>query len=149
MFRDILSLRYLGWSKAEYRVHALLDTYRVLNLDPGTIHLMPRDEVKAVVEPVFKLACASRSIIWLRRGGQRHTFDENGNYVPSKEPAVHEEVSCSHLTEEIVQYAISHPEQYLNFWEYMNRKKQSLPEMDFDLFLFEMATHSSLRDGVL
>lgn len=149
MFLDILALRYLGWSTAEYRVHSLLDTYRVLKLNPGSIHMMPSDEVKAMVEPVFKYACASRSIIWLRRGGQRHTFDKNGNYVPPAEPVVHEDVSRHHLTEEIAQYAINNPERYMELWECLSRKKQSLPEMDFELFVLEMSVHAPLRDGVL
>jgi len=149
MFRDILALRYTGWSKAESRVHSLLDTYRALKLQPGSIHLMDAEHVRVHVGPVFLAACASRSTVWLRRGVETKRLDSNEHWIPPVEPEVHEDYTRSHLTSEAVQYIKGFPERYTRLWLHMKRHKQTLPEVDFELFLIEEESHASLVNGVL
>lgn len=150
MFRDIVALRRFGWSKAEHRVHSLLDTYRVLKLTPGSIHQMQPEEVRVDVSPVFNAACASRNMVWLRRGTEpTSSFDPHGNYAQPVEPEVHEDYRREHMSDEIARYLTGYPARYVGLKDFMKRQKQTLPEVDFEFFLLEMQSHSSLRDGVL
>ena len=149
MFRDMLVLRRYGWSQAWNRVHALLDTYRALNLNPGSIHLMTADEIHSSVAPVFKTACSSRSVLWLRMGPLTKRLDSEGNYVPPVEPEVPHEYRLMHLSREAVEYVAGSRERHLSLREYMMKRRETLYELDFDLFLLWQEVHSSVSDGVL
>ena len=149
MFRDIIVLRRYGWSQGWNRVHALLDTYRALNLSPGSIHLMTAEEIHSVVAPVFKTACASRSVLWLRMGPVTKTRDREGNFAPPVEPEIPQEYRLMHLSNEVVEYVASSHERQLRLREYMMKRRETLYEMDFGLFLLAQEVHSSVVDGVL
>jgi hypothetical protein len=149
MFRDILALRRYGWTQGWNRVHALLDTYRALNLSPGSIHLMEPEEMHIAVAPAFKIACASRTVLWLRMGPATRSTDRNGDYTPPVERDVPEEYRLPHLSSEAVEYVAGSHERYLRLWEYMKKRRETLYELDFDLFLLAQEAHSSVADGVL
>lgn len=151
MFCDLMVLtRSGGFSQAESWVHSLLDTYRYLGFEPGSLHVMAPEEMKTVVEPVFNLASASRSRVWLRRGVEAKQFDRSGRWIPPVEPEeVHEDYTRTHLTLEAVEYVSGFPERYRSLEQHMRRNSCTLPEVDFSFFLVEQEAHSSLIDGAL
>lgn len=149
MFRDVLALRGFTSLKAEYKVHALLETYRALGLKPGSIHVMPFDEMHVAVAPVFLLATASRNIVWLRSGIKTKTTDSRGNFIPPVESKVHVYYTRDHLTPEAIEYVLGDPKRSTHLWEYMKRNSETLMEIDFELFLLKQETHPALAEGVL
>jgi hypothetical protein len=149
MFRDILVLRRYGWTQSWNRVHALLDTYRALNLSPGSVHLMTTEEIHSAVAPVFNAACSSRTVLWLRMGPLTKPLDREGNFVPPVEPEIPDEYRLPHLSSEAVKYVAGSHERHRRLREYMLENKKTLYEMDFGLFLLQQEAHSSVVDGVL
>jgi hypothetical protein len=139
MFRDYLSVCGSGFSPAESTVHVMLDVYRALDLEPGSIHRMPQEEVLLMVKPVFMIASVSRSAVRLR----------NPPGIKGEPAAVHDEYKGFHLREEIVQYLSGFPDRVTPLKDFMFENRKTLPEVDFGYFLERTRSHTSLVEGAL
>lgn len=139
MLRDYLALAGTAHQHAEYIVHAMLDFYRALSIQPGSIHLFSPEELKRNVKPVFVIAASSRSVVRLRNKLGRR--DE-----PTQ---VFEDYKGDHLRDEIVQYLSGFPERRKDLQDYMLKERKTLPELDFDYFLERAGSHKSLAVGAL
>lgn len=151
MFRDLLTMCTIaGLPRAGTRMFSLREVYRAFDLVPGDILMMQDEHKLHVIKSVFITANNSRTVLWLGRGAEKpkdhsgHPYDRQADIR-----ALHESYRVDHLRSEVVEYLKVNPERKFELRDHMTNRRETLPDIDFDLFLAMMDSHRSLRDGVL